>query len=84
MGSKGSALDLAMRILACDSLGIDCHMDRQALLRLQGQDGSWELGWMYTYGSTGLRIGNQGVTVAMSLKALVSQRSLAAMVSEAP
>ncbi|KAH3910273.1 hypothetical protein HBH56_149510 [Parastagonospora nodorum] len=68
----------------CDSLGIDCCMDRQALLRLQHRDSSWELGWMYRYGSPGLQIGNQGVTVAMFLKALLSQRSLPAMVCEAP
>ncbi|KAH4065665.1 hypothetical protein HBH93_099600 [Parastagonospora nodorum] len=36
------------------------------------------------YGSPGLQIGNQGVTVAMFLKALLSQRSLPAMVCEAP
>jgi hypothetical protein len=68
----------------CDSLGIDCCMDRQALLHLYHRDSNWELGWMYRYGSTGLQIGNQGVTVAMFLKALLSQRSLPAIISEAP
>jgi hypothetical protein len=72
VGVKGSALDLAVRIIACNSLGIRCSVDIEALLRLQRQDGSWEIGWMYRYGSTGIKIGNQGVTVAMILKAITS------------
>ena len=72
LGETGNALDLAMRILACDSMNIECGGDRETLLRLQCQDGSWEPGWMYSYGSTGVRIGNRGVTTAMALKAIAS------------
>lgn len=70
VGQSGNALDLAMRILACDSLGIECRIDRQTLQCLQCKDGGWESGWMYRYGSTGVRIGNRGVTTALSVKAL--------------
>ena len=35
LGETGSALDLAMRILACDSMNIDYNRDRETLLRLQ-------------------------------------------------
>lgn len=70
VGEKGSALDLAVRVIACDSLGVECTADRHALQGLQGHDGSWEPGWMYRYGSTGIRLGNRGVTTALAVKAL--------------
>ena len=70
MGKTGSALDLAMRVLSCCALGIDYGMDREALLKQQCKDGSWMNGWMYRYGSTGIRIGNLGVTTALAVKAI--------------
>lgn len=70
VGESGNALDLAMRVIACDSLGIESSVDRKALTRLQCQDGGWEVGWMYRYGSTRVRIGNRGVTTALALKAI--------------
>lgn len=70
LGLGGSALDLAMRITTCSQMGIACEQDRQALLSLQCEDGSWEAGWMYQYGSTGMKIGNVGVTTAMAVAAL--------------
>ena len=77
VGESGSALDLAMRVLACDSLGIECSVDRDTLLCLQCQDGGWESGWMYRYGSTGVKIGNRGVTTALAVKAIASSASVA-------
>jgi len=38
----------------------------------QCQDGSWEPGWMYRYGSTGVKIGNRGLTTALAVKAISS------------
>ncbi|KUI72797.1 Alpha-D-glucose-1-phosphate phosphatase YihX [Cytospora mali] len=70
LGLGGSALDLAMRIITCTQMGIECQDDRQALLSVQCDDGSWEPGWMYQYGSTGVKIGNRGVTTAMAVAAL--------------
>ena len=70
VGENGDALDLAMRVLACDSLGIECKADRDALFHLQCQDGGWELGWLCRYGSTGVKIGNRGVTTALAMKAI--------------
>jgi hypothetical protein len=72
VGKDGSALDLAMRTLACDAMSIECSIDRDTLSHLQCPDGSWEPGWMYRYGSTGTRIGNRGVTTAMALEAITS------------
>ena len=76
VGQDGSALDLAMRVLTCRSLGLSYDVDRRALLDLQCEDGGWEAGWMYKYGSTGVQVGNRGVTTAMAVKAIVSESSL--------
>lgn len=70
LGLGGSAMDLAMRILACASVGLPCEDDRHALLGRQCEDGSWEPGWMYQYGSTGVKIGNRAATTAMAVAAL--------------
>lgn len=72
VGQSGSALDLAMRILTCCSLNLDCGIDRRALLDLQCEDGGWKGGWMYKYGSSGIKLGNRGVTTAMAIKAIAS------------
>ena len=76
VGESGSALDLAMRILACNSLAVECGVDRNTLLRIQCQDGGWEPGWMYRYGSTGVKIGNRGVTTALAVKAIASSTDI--------
>ncbi|KAI0848056.1 HAD-like protein [Daldinia vernicosa] len=72
LGLNGSALDLAMRIATCAQMGIACEDDRRALLSLQCDDGSWEGGWLYQYGATGVKIGNRAVTTAMAIAALSS------------
>lgn len=72
VGQGGSALDLAMRILTCSSLGLNCSIDRLALLDLQCEDGGWEAGWFLAYGSTGLKFGNRGVTTTMAIKAIAA------------
>ncbi|PSN60217.1 HAD-like protein [Corynespora cassiicola Philippines] len=70
VGKDGSVLDLAMRITACDRMGIECEQDRRALVESQRPDGGWDLGWMYRYGSTGIRIGNRGVSTALAMRAI--------------
>lgn len=72
VGQSGNALDLAMRVLTCSSLNLDCSVDRRALLDLQCEDGGWEAGWMYKFGSTGMELGNRAVTTAMAIKAIAS------------
>ena len=76
VGEGGNALDLAMRVLACDSLGVECSVDRHALLRLQERDGGWESGWLCAYGSSGVKVGNRGVTTALAVKAIASSVSV--------
>ncbi|KAK7183120.1 hypothetical protein DPSP01_010905 [Paraphaeosphaeria sporulosa] len=72
VAKNGNALDLAMRIIACTYLGVECSVDREALLAMQLEDGSWEPGWIYRYGSTGVKLGNRGATTAFALKAISS------------
>lgn len=74
IGLNGSALDLAMRITTCVQMGVSCQSDRRALLDMQCDDGSWEAGWMYQYGSNGVKIGNCAVTTAMAVAALSSAK----------
>lgn len=75
IGEVGDALALAMRILACTTLGIKDEVDLRKLLALQWEDGGWEVGWVYKYGSTGVKIGNRGLTTAMAIKAIESMGS---------
>ncbi|KAI9641787.1 hypothetical protein NHQ30_009646 [Ciborinia camelliae] len=77
VGLAGSAMDLAMRIITCAQMGIACEEDRRTLLDLQCDDGSWEAGWMYQYGSNRVKIGNCAVTTAMAVAALPSQHTAA-------
>ena len=70
VGQSGSALDIAMRILVCKWLSQDYGSDDHTLQDMQGEDGGFEPGWMYRYGSTGVKLGNRGVTTAMALRAL--------------
>lgn len=72
IGADGDALALAMRILVCDLLGIRNEIDLRALLPLQCEDGGWEIGYIYKYGSSGIRIGNRGLTTAFAVKAVES------------
>lgn len=70
IGVQGDALALAMRILVCDYVGIRDEVDLRTLLPLQCEDGGWEIGWMYKYGSSGICIGNRGLTTALAIKAI--------------
>ncbi|KAI1108083.1 HAD-like protein [Nemania sp. NC0429] len=70
LGMSGDALDLAMRVKSCTHMGIACEDDRSRLLDMQCEDGGWEGGWIYRYGSTGVKVGNRGVTTAVAVAAL--------------
>lgn len=70
IGVEGDALALAMRILTCAAVGIRDDVDMRTLLPLQCEDGGWELGWIYKYGSSGVNIGNRGLATAFAIKAI--------------
>ena len=81
VGTGGDALALAMRMLVCESVGLQTSSaDKKALLNLQLDDGGWEAGWFYKYGSTGKNIGNRGVTTVLALKALGFTEGIADLV----
>ncbi|KAI0301025.1 HAD-like domain-containing protein [Multifurca ochricompacta] len=71
-GSHGDALALSMRVLAGSIVGLRMERDRAALLPLQCEDGGWEASWIYKYGSSGVKIGNRGLTTALALNAITS------------
>lgn len=66
-------LALAMRILACQALGIrpdGLKSDVEHLAALQDGDGGWPLAWLCRFGRSKLRIGNRGVVTAYAVQAL--------------
>ncbi|KAJ7096276.1 Haloacid dehalogenase-like hydrolase-domain-containing protein [Mycena epipterygia] len=70
IGVEGDALQLSMRIVACASVGLRDDVDLRTLLMLQCEDGGWEIGWIYKYGSSGIKIGNRGLSSAFAIKAI--------------
>ncbi|KAJ8518255.1 hypothetical protein ONZ45_g4647 [Pleurotus djamor] len=84
MGADGDALALAMRILVCDFVGIRDEVDFRALLPLQLEDGGWEIGWIYKYGSSSIRIGNRGLTTALAINAIKAIELSAIPISPPP
>ncbi|KAJ4304591.1 hypothetical protein N0V90_000117 [Kalmusia sp. IMI 367209] len=67
------SLCVAMRVLACQSLGLNPEPDMSRLKAFQGEDGSWPLGWVCRYGKTKERLGNRGVVTAFAVKALETE-----------
>ena len=74
-GTEGDALALAMRITACMAVNFKSQVDYERLLKLQEEDGSFPLAYMFKYGGTGVLIGNKGLTTALSLKAIEAVRA---------
>ncbi|KAH6908742.1 HAD-like domain-containing protein [Coprinopsis sp. MPI-PUGE-AT-0042] len=64
------AMTLALRLMACNFVGVKNQEAVDKLLSLQCEDGGWELGWIYKYGSSGWLIGNRGLTTAYAIKAI--------------
>lgn len=72
VGAAGDAFCLGMRLLACHSLGIHNHPDRERLASIQQADGGWEPSAMYIFPTDKKRVGNRGTTTALAVKALLS------------
>ena len=71
----GDALALAMRVLAGMMVGVCLERDLVEMLRMQEEDGGWAPCWIYKYGSSGVKIGNRGLSTAFALKAIAALRS---------
>ena len=72
LGVPGDAFELSARVLVAAEIGIisDAREDCMRLLEMQDADGSWPAGWFYRYGSSGILLGNQGLTTAMAAEAI--------------
>jgi hypothetical protein len=71
-GCTGDALALAMRVIVGAAVGLRLERDLAALLPLQCEDGGWGPSWIYKYGSSGIKIGNRGLTTALALNAIAA------------
>jgi DNA-binding Lrp family transcriptional regulator len=71
-GCAGDALALAMRVIVGAAVGLRLERDLATLLPLQYEDGGWGPSWIYKYGSSGLKIGNRGLTTALALNAIAA------------
>ncbi|KAG2342940.1 HAD-like protein [Suillus weaverae] len=74
IGADGDALALSMRLRLCAYLGLRNDVDLRTLLPLQCEDGGWEIGWIYKYGSSGISIGNRGLTTSVAVKAILEMQ----------
>ncbi|KAL4984512.1 hypothetical protein BDW68DRAFT_190431 [Aspergillus falconensis] len=73
IGKPGDALCLAMRLLACQYVGVpaaDAERDAASLRAMQDADGGWGPGCVYRYGKTDIQIGSRGLATALAVKAL--------------
>lgn len=70
IGRTGNGLSLAMRVLTCNAFALTDQVDLDTLLSLQCEDGGWGLDWMYRYPSSGVKLGNRGVTTAFAISAI--------------
>lgn len=70
IGETDYPLDLAMRVILSDSLGIQNDSEKQKLMELQGQDGSWPTDALYREGRKLIFYGNKSIPTAFSIKAL--------------
>ena len=78
IGAPGDALAMALRVVTCASLGVRDEIDMRNMLPLQMEDGGWEIGWIYRYGISGMKIGSRGYTTAMAIKAIEELEKLRA------
>lgn len=70
VGVPADPVDRAMRVIVCCKLGIDAEVDLRELLAAQFPDGGWGVGWLYKYGTSGVKVGNRGVATALAIRAI--------------
>jgi hypothetical protein len=74
-GAPGDALALAMRVLAGMAVGVRLEREMAEMVLMQEEDGGWGACWVYKYGSSGIKIGNRGLSTAFALKAISALQS---------
>ena len=70
VGEAGDPMELAMRVLACKQLETPNKSDLDKLIKMQCSDGGWEVGWLYRFGTSGIKAGSRGLTTALAIKAI--------------
>ncbi|KAL0568900.1 hypothetical protein V5O48_013070 [Marasmius crinis-equi] len=70
VGTAADALNLAMRVIICDYVGVKNEVDYRDLRSAQQQDGGWEAGGLYRFGNSGYVLKNRGLTTAMAIQAI--------------
>ncbi|KAJ5092857.1 HAD-like protein [Penicillium angulare] len=70
IGVNGDAYCLGMRLLACNSLGIENNRDKEQLASMQQADGGWKPSAMYLFPTDNKEVGNRGTTTAFAVRAL--------------
>ncbi|KAI8953307.1 HAD-like protein [Xylaria longipes] len=79
IGVPTNALALALRISACQLVGISPHRyskDIKLFMSLQEEDGGWPAGHFCCLGRTGTRIGNRGFTTALAMKIIRDEHAM--------
>lgn len=79
INAEANPLALALRISACQLVGLDRSRYRQdldALKALQEADGGWPAGHFCCTGRTGDRIGNRGLATALAAKIIRHEEEL--------
>ena len=76
-GVEADALSSAVRILAAAAVGIVDSQDFDTLLSMQCEDGSWGKCWFYRIPGTGIQVRNDGLTTALSIRAIKEVKNLA-------
>lgn len=72
IGKTEYPLDLAMRTFLADRLMVENKAEKQKVLQIQEQDGSWPADGLFRYGSRPGYFGSRALTTAFSMKALKS------------
>lgn len=66
-----SALELAMRVVSCDRMGVDACSTLEQLAARQLDDGAWPAGSLYRAGRHEAYFGCRALTTAFALRALI-------------
>ncbi|KAL2826538.1 HAD-like protein [Aspergillus pseudoustus] len=75
VGAPGDAFALGMRIAACEYVGVECAVDREALAAMQMEDGGWPASCMYLFPGAARDVGNRGASTAFAVRALGGRAS---------
>lgn len=74
VGVQADAFYLALRLVACDFLGVVNYQDCVRLRELQMEDGGWPASRMYLFPQVRQEVGSRGAVTAFAVRALGIER----------